>query len=336
MRKTKLLLIAAPMLIPFHSAAFEAYNSSEGSVSIYGHLRTNFTKESGKELSLDAGSSRLGVDANYNITDTLYAIGLVEIGLKDNNQALYTRLHYTGLGGDWGQLTWGRQYTPQDDISSGVDYSWDIAGIGTRYAPIVDDTHNSAFKYVVETETFFINSMVGLEKVGKMPGLYQAHAGFNVGPLETYFGVGREDFQGAAETQTRDLVSDYYSASAAYNIGDLTIGANAHYATYLSGIKKSIEYTYTAASKYQINETSSVFGGYEYVQNDQYTDENSEFNFVYIGADTRLTPNTVLYLEAGIKDGNLLSYSNKLSSNMINDTIYNNDKITRLGFRVYW
>src|SRR5690554_4450474 len=91
------------------------------------------------------GGSRLGFRANEDLGGGLRALAVFELGwfidtgsLDNGNNQLFQRQTFAGLGGDWGQVTVGRQYR-EVFLTGGVG-SYNYTGSGTGVFFLHSDT----------------------------------------------------------------------------------------------------------------------------------------------------------------------------------------------------
>lgn len=128
MKKIILTTIIAS-LVPAAQATVNIYKDDTHQVDLYGRAYGAYVYEDGKGKKSDGRSDsyfRTGFKANSDIGNGLGAVGHVEMQFesRDNSDAQSTskiRLIYAGLKGDWGKLTFGRNYAADEIIADWAD-----------------------------------------------------------------------------------------------------------------------------------------------------------------------------------------------------------------------
>ena len=193
MKKT-LLAVAIPAIIFSNAAsALELLKNDESLVNFYGQLRTEVKKLEDKDVTLNAGSSRAGVQAEYELTDTVDVFGKVEFGLNyaadGSDYTMKNRLHIAGLDTEFGKFSFGRQWVVADDIY-GADYSYFFGGTALRYATLSGARHDSMIKYEYEGDNFLLAGNVGLPEDDTNQELAELYLSSSVGDLNFHLGGG--------------------------------------------------------------------------------------------------------------------------------------------------
>ncbi len=356
MKKT-LLAVAIPALLFTNSAsALDIYKTEKGSVDFYGQLRTEVKKVEGKDVTLNAGSSRAGVSANYALSDSINAFGKVEYGLNyaadGSDYSMKNRLHFAGVEGEFGKLTLGRQWVIADDIY-GAEYSYFFGGSALRYSTLSGALHDSLIKYNYNNENFWVAANVGLSEDDSNQDLAEFFAGTSFGDLKVHVGGGQNrdkkfeidtykaDGTKADDKVTVDLENTYFEGTAEYTLGDALIGFTYYNAelknkTNNQSIKEN---GYSLAGTYKWAENATAYSGFEFTDQDASSAANVEDGdgkVFYIGSDYHFNQWTRIYAEYAYLDGRTLGYTNKAGDTFVGVEEATKDSKFAIGARVYW
>ncbi|MEL6113603.1 porin [Photobacterium sp. SP02] len=342
MKKT-LLAVAIPTLLIANTAnAYELINEEGKFVDFYGQLRTQLEKKEDKDVTLNAGSSRAGVNAKYAVNDDLDVVGTVEfgIGFKEGSYDMANRLHFAGFATQVGTFTFGRQWVSTEDVW-GADYSYFFGGtgIGGISEFVSGARHDSAIKYKYEGESFWVNSTYGLSEDDTNQELAELYAGTSFGALSLHAGGGsNRDKSFDAGALTMDVQNTYFEGTAEYSFGAATIGL-----TYINGKLEdkgsdlSVDTdNVMLAAQYSLNSQASVYGGYELTNYDASTGDSEDYTVVYVGTVYKLNSWSRVYAEYGFADGGTLGYSNENADLVVAPTKFDGESNFAVGYRVYW
>lgn len=338
MKKTLLALAVAT--VATSAGAAEIYKSEEGKVDFYGQLRQElkFLDGNDHDATLSSGSSRAGVKGNYEITESVDVIGLVEFGLRDNTD-VNVRQHYVGFDGGFGTIKFGKQWTTSDDVY-GADYSYFFGGSALRYATISGAQHESQIKYSFDGENFWVKAGWGLNDSDTEQDLYELYAGTSFGDLGIHVGGGYN-----AEPETNganiDIENTYAEFTAEYGLGDHLIGFTYYWAELgnQNGSEKITENGFSLAGIFQATDKTAVYGGYEFT-----TQESENFGFdldedgtvIYVGVEHKFNSWARVYAEYGYGDGTTLGYNNQGQDSQVDPTVADGESNFAIGARFYW
>jgi len=191
--KKSLILLA--VLGTFAGAA-----SAQTSVNIYGILDAGIVNErggpAGSVTKLTSGiqnGSRLGFRGTEDLGGGLAAKFAIEAGfgvddgISNQGGRLFGRQAYVGLGGGWGNVTLGRQYTPCFLAMDQIDpFRSGLAGNNNNLWPVVTRTDNT-IKYTTPEWSGFLGELA--YAFGEVPGdnsaarQWGASLGYTNGPL---------------------------------------------------------------------------------------------------------------------------------------------------------
>jgi outer membrane protein OmpT len=340
MKKT-LLAVAIPAVLFAHSASAVAILETEDAlVDFYGQLRTELKKkEEDKDVTLNAGSSRTGVLAQYNVTDSVDIFGQVEFGLNyaadGSDYTMKNRLHFAGVDTDYGKLAFGRQWVVADDIY-GADYSYFFGGSGLRYSTLSGARHDSLIKYTYEGENFLVAANYGLPEDDSNQELSELYFASSYGDFNFSAGGGvnrDKDVEGL------DLQNTYFGGTVEYTVGAALIGFTYYNATLENkgGNEEIDENAFSLAGSYSWADNATAYTGFEYVeQKSKQLDIDGDGKAFYIGTDYHFNSWSRIYVEYGYGDGQTLGYNNKDSSNIVGVTDVDSQSHFAIGARVYW
>ncbi|MGY5450976.1 porin [Agarivorans sp. MS3-6] len=129
----KLTLIALAVATASGSVqAAKVYQDEKHAVDLYGRVYAGYTAgdDAGKSDNFGADQYvRFGAKAKSNFGESNYALARYELQMEnngegDNTSATKARLAYAGFGGDFGQVTFGRNYGALELIADWTDSSY--------------------------------------------------------------------------------------------------------------------------------------------------------------------------------------------------------------------
>lgn len=224
-----------PTLVLACAAAAPASVLAQTSATVYGVLdayiesgKANFSQT--RLQSGGANSSRLGFRGTEDLGDGLKALYQLEHGLvvdsgtAASSTVFWNRQVFVGLGGAFGTVTLGRQYTPLLETQDRNDAAVNTTGYGSAYNSGVMRTFSRAdnsVRYLSPTMGgFSVTAMVGF---GENPGfggnnLYSANLRYTQGPLNAELAHGRQT-PGAANQDTKAITV----AAMTYALGDIKL-----------------------------------------------------------------------------------------------------------------
>ncbi len=338
MKKTLLALAIAATATSAN--AVEIFKSEEATVDFYGQLRTElrFLDDSDYEASLSSGSSRAGVNVNYNATDSLDVFGKIEFSIRyyedkdDGKNDMFTRLHYVGVKGDFGSVRIGKDWTPGEHIY-GADYSYFFGGSALFYSVLNGAAHDSQIQYVYDADDFFVRAAYGLPEDDTNQEMAELYAGMFLGDLS--FNVGGGIITDAYSYGV-EVEQTYIQGTVEYTMDNLTLGATLGTTTLentATGADTSSN-GLSLAAMYGIAPKTTLYGGYEFVEHD--LDLLDESNVFYAGVEYKFSRWARIYAEYAYRDGSTLGFVNNT-----NDKIGAGDSADKFndfafGARVYW
>ncbi|MEZ9916578.1 porin [Vibrio breoganii] len=339
MKKTLLALAVASVAATSVNAA-EIYKSDDGSVDFYGQLRQElrFEEKNDHDATLSSGSSRMGISGQYAITEGVDVVGLVEMGVGDNG--VDNRLHYVGFAGDYGTVTFGKQWVVADQVY-GADYSYFYGGSALGYYLVSDYRHDSQVIYNFDAENFWVKAGWGLNDSDSENDLYELFVGGNVGDLGLHAGVGYAGETEADANLGAKLENTFAEVTAEYALGDHLIGFTYYFAELANqdGNESIDQNGLSLAGVFQVAEKTALYGGYEftmYQANNFANDTDEDFTLVYLGVEHKFNSWARVYAEYAYSDGTTLGYTNQGSDVAVDAGPKDGESDFAIGARFYW
>ncbi|UTM56459.1 porin [Photobacterium sp. CCB-ST2H9] len=373
MKKT-LLAVAIPTLLIANAAnAYELVNEEGKFVDFYGQLRTQVEKYENKDVTLNAGSSRAGVNAKYAVNNDLDVIGTAEfsLGFKEDSYEIKNRLHFAGFATKGGTFTFGRQLVSADDVW-GADYSYFFGGtgIGLTAEKLSGGKHDSAIKYKFEGESFWVNSIYGLSEDDTNPELAELYVGTSVGNFNLHLGGGynRDKTFSVGENKTTstvaldtdnngtidgvttvtnktdvtaDIKNTYFEGTVEGTFGPATVGLTYNNSSFeQDGVNRTLDVdSIMLAASYSVASNASIYGGYEFTNfdaKDQGKSLSEDYTVIYLGGVYHLNSWSRVYAEYGYADGTTLAYENNEANITVARGVKDAENSFAVGYRVYW
>ncbi|MEZ8146962.1 porin [Enterovibrio norvegicus] len=339
----KILAVAIPaVLLASNVSAYEVFSSDEGSVEVYGQLRAKLTKDEGKDIKLDDGSSRAGVNATYTVNEYFDVLGAIEYSLADEFKNRYS---YIGASGDWGKVTLGKQYLTADDLW-GVDNSYFYGGSHIVEGTISGGKHDSSVRYIFENDDFYVDASYAFAEDDANPEVFELFGRVNVAGFDVTAGVsqatqGHAAFDGVPAGELEDF---YHTLWVERTFGDLSVGVQyASSKIESDAVNMELDRTgYGLALSYGLSEKSSVYGGYEFSEYDvkdaaSSVLESNDATLVYLGAVHKFNSFFRVYGEAAYADGTTAGFTNNKNDwTVAAGATADSEMKYAIGARVYW
>ncbi|MFC3025475.1 porin [Vibrio zhugei] len=345
MKKT---LIALAVLASAGSVnAAEILKTDTASVDFYGQLREEIKQisyDAGKlkstqtSTSVSSGSSRAGVNARYAVSSDLDVLATVEFGIGQTNSG-DNRKHYIGFASkDYGTLTLGKQSILTDDIW-GVEN--DYIGWGYSVLPEADGydmnwLQDAMLKYSFQNDSGWVRAAYSYDNGKSDPETAELYAGTTFGNFDVYGGLGYQRDETSTDASvvadngkakvkpaaTKDTTLTHGMLTVNYNGEGWNLGTTYWHAkveddTANTNTTLNTD-SYVVAGSYSVTKKTSVFGGFEYI--DDFQEEDNTYNNTYAGVLYQYASWSKLYVETGISD----------------DNRYGTDRYYGIGTRLYW
>lgn len=343
MKKSLLALAVSAAAFTGAASAAEILKTDDASVDFYGQLRTEMTFMDADDYNADlsTGSSRVGVDAKYNVTDNFAVLGLVEVGVasKGEDSDVNVRRHLIGFATDFGTIQFGRDWTTSDDLG-GTDYSYFFGGTGNLYSQLNGALSESQIKYSLDLDNWWVKATYGLNDSSNHQDLAEGFVGASFGAFSFHAGGGynRNHEYAASNTMSMDISNAYYEATGVLDVTDTLQLSATYYGSKLEAKDADYDVDQNAISVggyWTFVEKTSLYAGYEYVNQDadQYGDEHG--NNAFVGVEYKFASWARVFAEVGYADGTTLGFVDE-NDNLIGPS--SADKATNFGIgaRVYW
>ena len=350
MKKTLAALIIGAFAASAANAAV-VYDNEGTKVEIGGSLRlilekTNKGGEANKHThsGLRNAGSRLEVKVKHNLDSGYYALGYLQVRLDgkqgngakgDGFGALGTRRAFVGLGHkERGEVTFGRQLTTADSLSTANDYTYGIidkdAYIPTEGDSVIRYAYKGIDNLVISADYLFANERDANNEVlsGKLENGFQVGAGYEDGIIAK-FGYGRTNYKSA--TSQKHHV-DGFLTTLGYDFGGAIVSLDAGYANEKEMGDSTKRFYVSPGFQYKITELSNVYGNYKYeqIKNGDVYPKTKQHGFL-LGVDYKLHKQVVTYVEGKYQ---VIKGYNAQGNYEQNSKI--KDKAIGVGLRVYF
>ncbi|OBX48298.1 porin [Haemophilus haemolyticus] len=315
MKKTLAALIIGAFAASAANAAV-VYDNEGTKVEIGGSLRlilekTNKGGEANKHThsGLRNAGSRLEVKVKHNLDSGYYALGYLQVRLDgkqgngakgDGFGALGTRRAFVGLGHkERGEVTFGRQLTTADSLSTANDYTYGIidkdAYIPTEGDSVIRYAYKGIDNLVISADYLFANERDANNEVlsGKLENGFQVGAGYEDGIIAK-FGYGRTNYKSA--TSQKHHV-DGFLTTLGYDFGGAIVSLDAGYANEKEMGESTKRFYVSPGFQYKITELSNVYGNYKYEQQKEEDSSKTKSHGFLLGVDYKLHKQVVAYVE---------------------------------------
>lgn len=316
MKKTLAALIIGAFAASAANAAV-VYDNEGTKVEIGGSLRlilekTNKGGEANQHThsGLRNAGSRLEVKVKHNLDSGYYALGYLQVRLDgkqgngakgDGFGALGTKRAFVGLGHkERGEVTFGRQVTFADSLSTANDYTYGIidkdAYIPTEGDSVVRYTYKGIDNLVISADYLFANERDANNevKVDTLQNGFQVGAGYEDGIIAK-FGYGRTNYKSA--TSQKHHV-DGFLATLGYDFGGVILSLDGGYAKEKEMNQNTKRFYVSPGFQYQVTELSNVYGNYKYEQQKEEDSSKTKSHGFLLGVDYKLHKQVVTYVEA--------------------------------------
>ncbi|KJG18632.1 porin [Photobacterium angustum] len=302
MKKT--LLALAVLTAGSANAGINLYDANGVKVDLSGAAEVqyhhSYDKDANGNIRLDDGD--LALNATVAISDNLNVVS--GTAFKYESSDVTNDELWAGFNGDFGQLTFGRQYLVFDDVGIGMDYE---AGIGLSQAnkEVLDAATNfdNIAKYTYDNGMFYAgvsHKFDDSEKGAKDNSVTDGRLGFRVAGLDA-----RVYYIDYSNEQIWNLEAEYaldaFVLAASYGQGEVD-----HFegkATQLA-----------LAGSYTLDKTTFALG-YNHITDDiqAHTANKVDFDNVYANVTQQLHSNVKVYAELGWLEANHHDYDYDLN-----------------------
>ena len=349
MKKTLAALIIGAFAASAANAAV-VYDNEGTKVEVGGSLRlilekTNKGGDANQHThsGLKNAGSRLEVKAKHNLDSGYYALGYLQVRLdgkqgtsatEDGFGTLRTKRAFVVLGHkERGEVTFGRQATTADSLSTANDYTYGIiekdAYIPTEGDSVIRYAYKGIDNLVISADYLFANQRQNNEVVpNTLENSFQAGVAYEDGIIAK-FGYGRTNYKSA--TSQKHHV-DGFLATLGYDFGGAIVSLDGGYAKEKDMGKNIKKFYVSPGFQYQVTDLSSVYGNYKYEQiKDGDTYPKTKQHGFLLGVDYKLHKQVVTYVEGKYQ---VIKGYNAQGNYEQNSKI--KDKAIGVGLRVYF
>ncbi|ANS84519.1 porin [Vibrio scophthalmi] len=289
MNKTLIALAVSAAALATGAHAAELYNQDGNSIDMGGRAEARLSLKDGK--AEDKSRVRLNFLGKAQITDNLYGVGFYEGefttsdhgGATDSDSNdLTNRYVYAGLGGTFGEVTYGKNDGALGVITDFTDimaYHGNSAAMKINVADRADNmlTYQGEFNNLGLKASYRFADRTELDASGKVISEANGNANADVASYS-------------------DNDADGYSLSSIYAVGETGLALGAGYASQYSGAEKQNEYMLAASyaindlyfattfTDGQVQERDGDYTGYEFAA--AYTMGQTVFTSTYNNAET--------------------------------------------------
>ncbi|WP_118782425.1 porin [Haemophilus haemolyticus] len=320
MKKTLAALIIGAFAASAANAAV-VYDNEGTKVEIGGSLRlilekTNKGGEANKHThsGLRNAGSRLEVKVKHNLDSGYYALGYLQVrldgkqgnGAKDDGfGALGTKRAFVGLGHkERGEVTFGRQATTADSLSTANDYTYGIiekdAYLPTEGDSVVRYAYKGIDNLVISADYLFANQRQNNEVVtNTLENGFQAGVAYEDGIIAK-FGYGRTNYKSA--TSQKHHV-DGFLATLGYDFGGVILSLDGGYAKEKEMNQNTKRFYVSPGFQYQVTDLTNVYGNYKYEQEKEYDGSKAKVHGFLLGVGHKLHKQVLTYVEGKYQVG---------------------------------
>ena len=227
--KLKTLAVAVALMASGSQVvASELYNQDGTSLEMGGRAEARLSMIDGK--AEDRSRIRLNFLGKQEISDSLYGVGFwegefetFENGAVDNNSDLETRYAYAGLGGKYGEITYGKNDGALGVITDFTDIMAYHGNTAALKLPVADRTDNMV-SYSGQFEQLAVRASYRFaDRTTDVNGFDDNEQdGFSLSGIYAFADTGLE--LGAGFANQNDF--DQYMLAASYTVGNFYVAGN--------------------------------------------------------------------------------------------------------------
>ncbi|WP_455487551.1 porin [Haemophilus sp.] len=349
MKKTLAALIIGAFAASAANAAV-VYDNEGTKVEIGGSLRlilekTNKGGDANQHThsGLKNAGSRLEVKAKHNLDSGYYALGYLQVRLdgkqgtsatEDGFGTLRTKRAFVGLGHkERGEVTFGRQATTADSLSTANDYTYGIiekdAYIPTEGDSVIRYAYKGIDNLVISADYLFANQRDANNEVlsGKLENSFQAGVAYEDGVIAK-FGYGRTNYKSATSQKHH---TDGFLTTLGYDFGGVIVSLDGGYAKEKEMNQNTKRFYVSPGFQYQVTDLTNVYGNYKYEQEKEHNGSKTKVHGFLLGVGHKLHKQVLTYVEGKYQVGK--DY-NANGSYVENSKV--KDKAIGVGIRVFF
>lgn len=270
--------------------------------------RQEFTPNSDAKIRLDDGD--LAINTTVAISDKMNAVAGLAFEMEGDNQNVTNDELWVGVGGDFGTLTFGRQYLIADDAGIAKDYE-----LGGEAISLSQAAGNQTVKYVFDQGQFYagVSALIGEDGKGSTSdetSIIDGRLGARFSNLDVrvYLYSGKDvtgdnvEYFDNSFAATDKFDVDGYQLEAEYVMDAFAFAASFGQVDYdlVGSTAAEAEVTVAAlAGSYTMDMTTFALG-YNYADLDDAAD--GDVNTFYANVTQQLHSNVKVYGEIGTTD----------------------------------
>ncbi|OOE98069.1 porin [Salinivibrio sp. IB643] len=321
MKKT-ILAMAVPALLAAGSASasINLYDAEGVKVDVSGAAEVQYisglAENSEGQWKLDDGD--IAVNTTIAISDKVNALG--GFAYKFEDQAVTSDELFVGFGGDFGTVTFGRQYLIADDAGNGKDYEF-----GGQSIDFVAAQGDQVAKYVYDNGTFYAGISALLESngedndddaqddgFGEADQIIDGRIGYRAGDLDAriyaYDGQNIDVAKDADYLNTfdaKDVDINGFNIEADYVMDAFSFAASYGQVEYKESVGSTEVNVDTIGLAADYTMGKNVFAiGYNRYEADRNTESNkADQDTLYVNATHSFHSNVIGYVELAVADG---------------------------------
>ena len=348
MKKTLAALIIGAFAASAANAAV-IYDNEGTKVEVGGSLRlilekTNKGGDANQHThsGLRNAGSRLEVKVKHNLDSGYYALGYLQVrldgkqgkGAKDDGfGALGTKRAFVGLGHkERGELTFGRQVTTADSLSTANDYNYGIiekdAYIPTEGDSVIRYAYKGIDNLVISADYLFANQRENNEVIkDTLENGFQAGVAYEDGVIAK-FGYGRTNYKSV--TSQKHHV-DGFLTTLGYDFGGVILSLDGGYAKEKAMNENTKRFYVSPGFQYQVTDLTNVYGNYKYEQEKEHDGSKAKSHGFLLGVGHKLHKQVLTYVEGKYQVGKQYN----ANGSYVEDSKVK-DKAIGVGIRVFF
>ena len=227
-------------------------------------------------------------------------------GAKDDGfGALGTKRAFVGLGHkERGEVTFGRQVTTADSLSTANDYTYGIidkdAYLPTEGDSVVRYAYKGIDNLVISADYLFANQRQNNEVVtNTLENGFQAGVAYEDGIIAK-FGYGRTNYKSA--TSQKHHV-DGFLTTLGYDFGGAIVSLDGGYAKEKEMNQNTKRFYVSPGFQYQVTDLTNVYGNYKYEQEKEHNGSKAKVHGFLLGVGHKLHKQVLTYVEGKYQVG---------------------------------
>ncbi|WP_408900313.1 porin [Photobacterium piscicola] len=319
MKKT-LLALAVLTAAGSANAGINLYDANGVKVDLSGAAEVQFWKDYApqNDAKFRIDDADLALTTSIKISEQLTTVAGMAFEFEDGD--VTSDELWAGFSGNFGTLTFGRQYLVSDDSGIGKDYE-----LGSEGIDFVQTNGNNVVKYVYDNGTFYFGASHDMKDNGLISDgsgdisrdvntyVTDARIGYRVGGLDArVYYYTADNIPGTTFKPAGVIDVEGYNLEAEYAFGQFGLAASFGQLEYKNalGVDKLRGNVYQIAADYTMDKTTFAIGYNNYDRRDQKGDTYA----VYANVTQKMHNNVNVYGEIGTTDAKFLENGESRSS----------------------